>query len=359
MINVTKTYLPDREKFKQYVDRIFDSGWITNNGELVKILQQKLSDYLKVKHIHLVSNGTTSLQIAYKALGLTGEVITTPFSFVATTSSLVWEGLTPVFVDIDELTYCINTDKIEEKITERTSAIVATHVFGNTCNIEEIERIARKYNLRVIYDAAHSFGVKYKGRSVYSYGDISIASFHSTKVFHTIEGGALIMNDDTVYEKVKNMSNFGITGPEQIIGLGINAKINEFEAAMGLCLLDEIDENIRRRERVYSLYRDTFVEEPRIKLQEWNADGSYNYGYFPLVFENEEILLKVISALNEKGINPRRYFYPSLDRLSYIDSDYMKVSNSIAERIICLPLYETLSFRDQMNIIQTIQEALD
>lgn len=306
----------------------------------------------------MVSNGTLALQVAYKSLDLTGEVITTPFSFVATTSSLVWGGLKPVFVDIDEYSYCINADKIEEKITSKTSAIVATHVFGNSCNVEKIEEIARKYRLKVIYDAAHSFGVNHKGKSIYNYGDISITSFHSTKIFHTIEGGALVTTNQNLFEKIKTMINFGIVGPENIAGLGINAKMNEFQAAMGLCMIDEISENIRRRERIFTLYNESFEGNLNVRLQKWNADSTKNYSYFPLVFENKDHLLKTISILNKNGVNPRRYFYPSLDQLPYVESEYMEVSNYISERILCLPIYETLSFSDQMRIIHLIQEVI-
>lgn len=359
MINVTKTFLPDRVKFKRYVDQIFDSGWLTNNGELVKELQGRLGNYLKVDNIHLVSNGTSALQVAYKALALTGEVITTPFSFVATTSSLVWEGLTPVFVDIDEHKYCINADKIEEKITERTSAIVATHVFGNTCDVEKIEKIAKKYNLKVVYDAAHSFGVNYRGTSIYNFGDISIASFHSTKIFHTIEGGALITKDKALHSKIEKMCNFGIVGPEEISELGINAKINEFEAAMGLCVLENINENIELRENVFFRYLESFTDVSGVKLQLWSdVNCNRNYAYFPLVFESEEVLLKVISILNYRNVYPRRYFYPSLDRLPYVQSEYMEVSNFIAQRIICLPIYESLSIEEQMMIINSVLEVI-
>lgn len=203
MINVTKTYLPDREKYKKYVDDIFDSGWLTNNGKMVQKLQGDLEQYLGVKNLLLVSNGTLALQVAYKILDLKGEIITTPYSFVATTSSIVWEGLTPKFVDIDEQTLCLNPQNIEDLITENTSAIVATHVYGNVCDVEKIQEIADSKNLRVIYDAAHAFGVKYKDQSVLNYGDISILSFHSTKVFHTIEGGALIIPDDNLLIKLR------------------------------------------------------------------------------------------------------------------------------------------------------------
>ena len=232
MINVTKTYLPNKEKYKKYIDEIYENGWLTNNGPLVQRLEKRLAQYLGVKNIVLVSNGTIALEIAYKALNLTNEVITTPFSFVATTSSLVMSNLKPVFADIDEKSFNSNPKNIEKFINANTSAILPVHVFGNACKVEEIEQIAKKCNLKVVYDAAHAFDVKYKDRSVLSYGDISTLSFHSTKLFHTIEGGALIINDDELVQKVRYLINFGIKNQEEMPYLGTNAKMNECEAAM-------------------------------------------------------------------------------------------------------------------------------
>ncbi|MBE0421182.1 DegT/DnrJ/EryC1/StrS family aminotransferase [Pseudoalteromonas nigrifaciens] len=241
MIPVTKSYLPNKKKYKTYIDRIYDSGWLTNNGSLLKELEQRLKEYLGVKHIILVANGSLALQLAYKSLELKGEVITTPFSFAATTSTLVWEGLKPIFADIDPNSFNIDTNLIEKNITPETSAIVPVHVFGNPCNVEKIQEIAQKHNLKVIYDAAHAFGTEYKGQSVLNYGDISTLSFHATKLFHTIEGGAVITNDDELAQKIRLLMNFGIVSPVKVNSLGTNAKMNEFEAAMGLCVLDEID----------------------------------------------------------------------------------------------------------------------
>ena len=313
MIRVTKTHLPDINRFKAYVDDIFESGWVTNDGKYVKRLRRNLEEYLGVKNLLLVSNGTLALQIAYKLLELKGEVITTPFSFVATTSSLVWEGLKPVFVDIDKDTFCIDYRKIEEKITEKTAAIVPVHVFGNGCEVEEIEKIAQKYNLRIIYDAAHAFGINYRGESILKYGDISILSFHATKVFHTIEGGALIIKDDRLFEKAQRMINFGITGPESIEGLGINAKMNEFQAVMGLSILDEIDRILETRKVIYEYYVNAFKKIKGITLQKLNPNCNNNYGYFPVLFKDEAALLAAKERLEARNIFPRRYFYPSLD----------------------------------------------
>ncbi|MBC7473812.1 MAG: DegT/DnrJ/EryC1/StrS family aminotransferase, partial [Candidatus Sericytochromatia bacterium] len=283
MINVTKTYIPDIDKYKSYIDQIFASGWLTNNGILTQQLESRLTQYLGVKNLLLVSNGTIALQICYKLLGLKDDVITTPFSFVATVSSLCWEGLNPVFVDIDPETYNIDVEKIESSITSKTTAIVAVHVFGNPCDVEKIEQIAKKYNLKIIYDGAHAFGVNYKNKSVLNYGDLTTLSFHSTKVFHTIEGGAIIINNDQLYKKAKLMINFGIPAPDQVLCLGINAKMNEFQAAMGLCVLDDIEKIYHSRKKVFYFYLNYLNDISLIKFQLIDQQSSNNYGYFPIL----------------------------------------------------------------------------
>lgn len=355
MINVTKTYLPNIENYKVYVEKIFNSGWLTNNGTLTQELQKRLSEFLGVKNILLVSNGTLALQVAYKVLGLKGDVLTTPFSFVATTSSLVWEGLNPIFVEIDKNTFNLDPTKIEEKITPNTTAIVATHVYGNACEIDKIEAIANKYKLKVIYDAAHAFGVNYKNKSILNYGDISAISFHSTKIFHTIEGGALIIRDDELYEKAKKMINFGIVSPTEIEEVGINAKLNEFQAAMGLCVLDDFPSILKNREERYEIYMRSLKNMRNIEFQKQNRFGTKNYSHFPILFESENVVLDIIEELNRNGINPRRYFYPSLDTLPYISSGQrMKISNDIAKRILCLPMFDSLNMETQSKIVQII-----
>jgi dTDP-4-amino-4,6-dideoxygalactose transaminase len=353
MINVTKTYLPNKEKYKKYIDEIYENGWLTNNGPLVQRLEKRLAQYLGVKNIVLVSNGTIALEIAYKALNLTNEVITTPFSFVATTSSLVMSNLKPVFADIDEKSFNINPKNIEKFINANTSAILPVHVFGNACKVEEIEQIAKKCNLKVVYDAAHAFDVKYKDRSVLSYGDISTLSFHSTKLFHTIEGGALIINDDELVQKVRYLINFGIKNQEEIPHLGTNAKMNEFEAAMGLCVLDDIENIKNSRKEVYETYQKELKD--LVQFQEQNINASQNYSYFPIVLKSEEQLLKIQKALNDENIFPRRYFYPSLDTLEYIEpKQECKISRDISKRILCLPIYSELEFENQKKIIKMI-----
>lgn len=357
MTNVTKTYLPNIEKYKQYIDEIYAAGKITNNGPLVQKLEKRLAEYLGVKNIILVSNGTVALEIAYRTLGLQGFVITTPFSFVATTSSLVTNSLSPIFADIDEKTFNLNSENIEKLITKNTSAIVPVHVFGNACEVEVIEAIATKYNLKVIYDAAHAFDTRYKGQSVLNYGDISTLSFHATKLFHTIEGGALIINDDELVQKARYLINFGIKNAEEIPELGTNAKMNEFEAAMGLCMLDDIEEIKQQRKVVFDRY---FMElKGFVQFQGQNPHATQNFSYFPIVLKSEEQLLKVQEALNEENIFPRRYFYPSLDTLTYIEpKQEMPISRDISKRILCLPMYAELEKDVQDKIISIVKENL-
>ncbi|MCT7522339.1 DegT/DnrJ/EryC1/StrS family aminotransferase [Aliarcobacter cryaerophilus] len=355
MINVTKSYLPNKDKYKKYIDEIYENGWLTNQGPLVQRLEKRLAKYLGVKNIVLVSNGTIALEIAYRALDLKGEVITTPFSFVATTSSLVTNKLIPIFVDINEKTFNLNPKNIEKKITSRTSAILPVHVFGNACEVEEIKKIANKHNLKVIYDAAHAFDVKYKDKSLLSYGDISTLSFHATKLFHTIEGGALIINDDSLLEKVRYLINFGIKNQEEIPHLGTNAKMNEFEAAMGLCILDDIEDIKTNRKKVVENYKIGL--ESLVTFQEQNNQASENYSYFPILFKNEEELSKVQKSLNKENIFPRRYFYPSLDTLEYIEpKQECKISRDISKRILCLPIYAELEKDNQDKIIDIIRK---
>ena len=357
MINVTKTYLPNKEKYKKYIDEIYENCWLTNNGPLVQKLEKRLAEYLGVKNIVLVSNGTVALDIAYKALNLKGEVITTPFSFVATTSSLMTGGLTPVFADIDEKSLNVNPENIEKLINKNTSAILPVHVFGNACEVEEIEKIANKNNLKVIYDAAHAFVVNYKNKSVLNYGDIATISFHATKLFHTIEGGAIIINDDNLLEKVRCLINFGIKTPTEIPYLGTNAKMNEFEAAMGLCVLDDIKDIKEKRKILIENYRKELKN--LVQFQKQNENATENFSYFPVVFKSEEELLKVQKTLNDKQIFPRRYFYPSLDTLDYIEIKHKcEISQNISKKILCLPIYAELTQDEQNIILDTIKNSL-
>jgi len=352
MIPVTKTYLPNKDKYIKYVNKIFTGDKITNNGEMVQELESKLAKYLGVKNIILVANGTLALEIAYRTLDIKDDVITTPFSFVATTSSLVTNGLKPIFADINQYTLNIDTNNIKKVLTDNTTAIVPVHVFGNACEIEKIAKIAQDNNLKVIYDAAHTFGIDYKGKSILSNGDISILSFHATKLFHTIEGGALIVNDDSLVEKARYLINFGIENKESIKHLGINAKMNEFEAAMGLCVLDDVDNIILNRKKIYYYYKKKLKN--LVQFQEQNINSNKNYSYFPIILKDTKQLLKIEKALNDSNIFPRRYFYPSLDTLTYIKPKQTMVnSRDISSRILCLPIYFELD-KDIQNIIINI-----
>ena len=355
MINVTKTYLPALEKYQEYVRKIFESGWLTNNGEFTRTLENRLAKYLGVPYVVLVSNGTLALQIAYRLLDVKGKAITTPFSFVATSSSLVWEGIDPLFADIETDSFNISPSNVQNVITPSTSAIVAVHVFGNPCDHESLNRISVDHSIPIIYDAAHAFGVQYEGRSIASLGDISTFSFHATKIFHTIEGGAIIVKDKAKYDKAKLLINFGIPGYDQITELGINCKMNEFQAAMGLCVLDEIDTIIAGRKIIFERYIDSLSGVKSLTFQHFNPKATNNYAYSPIVFSSEEKLLKVKDELNKLEINPRRYFFPSLEKLHYIKPQITPIADSISRRILCLPLFTELEWSVQKTIIEAIK----
>jgi dTDP-4-amino-4,6-dideoxygalactose transaminase len=349
-INVTQTFLPPIDEYMAQVQRAYNNQWLTNRGELVVELEDKLKSYLNIDNILITNNGTIPLQIAIKLLGKGGEIITTPFSYVATTAAIVWEGCTPVFVDIHPEYLTIDETKIEAAITEKTTCILATHVFGNPCNVEEIERIAKKHNLKVIYDAAHCFGVSYKGRSIFEYGDISTCSFHATKLFHTGEGGAIFCKDELLRHKIFYSHNFGHNGPHNFFGVGINGKISELQAAMGLAVLPYMDFILSERKRLISAY-NTFLDFSRLQKLQIRTETEWNYSYYPIIFESEEELLNVQKKLNKENIFPRRYFYPTLNSLIYIKSKQkLKVSKSVSERILCLPLYVELNVNNILEI---------
>lgn len=340
-VNVTKSFLPPLTEYEEYLKQIWDNTQLTNQGPLLKEFEAKAKEYLNIANFHFVTNGTLALQIALRVLDVSdGEIITTPFSYVATTSSILWESCTPVFVDIEPQTFCIDPSKIEAAITPKTKAIMPVHVFGYPCDVEKIEEIARQHNLKVIYDGAHAFGTMYKGKSLLSYGDISICSFHATKPFHTIEGGCIIAKDDEINSKIELIKRFGHHGDEHFM-LGINAKASEFQAAMGLCNLKYIEEIIEGRRNVAELY-DSLLGE-KVNRPEANADTKYNYAYYPVVFETNQELLRVTEELTALNIFPRRYFYPSLNTLPYISSAApCPVSEDISDRILCLPFYADL-----------------
>lgn len=357
IINVTKSFMPPLEVYNRYVLEIFNSKQLTNQGQILKKLESKLEEFLNVQNLHYVTNGTIALQLALKALDIEdGEIITTPFSYVATISSILWERCKPVFVDIESENFTIDINKIEEKITTRTKAIMPVHIFGYACNIDGIQKIADKHNLKVIYDAAHAFGSSYKGQSLLNFGDISTCSFHATKLFHTVEGGACIVKDKSISDKLELMKRFGHQGDNHYYP-GINAKQSEFHAAMGLSNLPFIADIINERARVTALYDELLsglIQRP--KPQE---DLTYNYAYYPAVFENEKAVTGIISHLNSHNIYPRRYFYPSLNKLPYLkDKQNCPVSEDICSRILCLPLYSDLKNEEVKKISDLIKEVI-
>tara|TARA_R110002049_G_scaffold3795_5_gene27666 strand:- start:143661 stop:144737 length:1077 start_codon:yes stop_codon:yes gene_type:complete len=358
MINVTKTFLPSQEAYNVILKRAWDKNWITNRGVLVDELENELKAYLQVPHLIAMANGTLPLQIAIKALGLKGDIITTPFSYVATTSSIVWEGCKPVFVDIHPDYLTIDETKIEAAITPETSAILATHVFGNPCNIEAIESIAQKHQLKVIYDAAHCFGVTYKNQSIFNYGDVSTCSFHATKLFHTGEGGCCITNKKELHDKLFFKHNFGHDGPGNYAGVGINAKMSELHAAMGLAVLPYINELLNDRKKISNLYDECF-KNSNLKTLKIREFAQWNHSYYPVILESETILLELMKLLSENEINTRRYFYPSLDTLNYVSEAVVPISNTIAKRILCLPIYRGLSIQEVEKIASLTKRVID
>tara|TARA_R110002049_G_scaffold257479_1_gene432912 strand:+ start:349 stop:1431 length:1083 start_codon:yes stop_codon:yes gene_type:complete len=360
MIPVTKPYLPSREKLNQYLDGIYEREWLTNNGPLLQELTQRLEAYLGVQNLLLVSNGTLALQIAYRALGISGqqtnaEAITTPFTFAATASSLKWEGVTPIFTDIDAQSWCLDPARIEAAITDNTRAIVPVHVFGNACEVEQIDALAKRHNLKVVYDAAHAFNVTYRDKSLLSYGDASTLSFHATKLFHSVEGGAIIFKRKEDLERAKQMINFGITGADTIGEVGINAKMNEFQAAMGLSVLDEIEHNLAGRQAVWESYAQLL--EGKTTFQQRQPHVSNNHAYFPVLLESEDEVKALIERLNEQQIYPRRYFYPSLDTQQVFGDQYCPISRYIAKSIVCLPLFSKADYKKVINYALISGEA--
>ena len=360
MINVTKTYLPPLNLYIKYLRKIWKNNWVTNDGEFSQQLEAELKKFLEVKNIVLLGNGTLALQLTYRALDLKGEVITTPFTFPATTNSLIWEGIKPVFVDIDPNTFNIDPKEVEKKINKDTSAILAVHVFGNPCDVESLSKIAKKYNLKLIYDAARVFGVEYKRKSILEWGNASTLSFHAAKTFHTIEGGAVVSRNKITRDKIKLLSNHGIKSKDEIVMAGINARMNEFEAVMGLLQLKNYRSRAEKRKKIYDFYASQFRNNPRLKLQSLNKNLTYfTYPYFPVCFESEKITKKVLGVLLRNAIIPRRYFYPSIHEFSYINKKYnLKNSEKISHTILCLPLYEELSMQEASTIVNLVDKVI-
>ena len=360
-IFVTKPSMPSMEEYIKEIESIWESSWLTNMGPKHQEFQKQLKEYLDVENIELLVNGHMALELTLQALNLQGEIITTPFTFASTTHAIVRNGLEPVFCDIDEDMYTMNPKKIEDLITDKTCAIMPVHVYGNVCDIEEIERIAKKYELKVIYDAAHTFGTKYKEKGIGSYGDVSCFSFHATKVFNSIEGGAVCYKDERIGKLLYELKNFGIHGPEEVSAVGANAKMNEFSAAMGICNLRHVEDEISKRKKIVKHYRNRLDNIEGIKLCREQENVKSNYAYFPVLFEEKEFgasRTEVFNKLQESNIGARKYFYPLTNTFSCFYGKYdvnkTPVALHISKRVLTLPLYATLEIEDVDRICDVI-----
>ena len=341
MLHVTKSFLPDLKEYVKYLEKIWDSNHLTNDGPFVKELEYKLSEFLEVENFIFVTNGTIALQLAIKGLGLTGNILTTPFSYCATTNVLIWEGCNPIFVDVDPISLTVNSAQIKSSLDlNSVSAILTTHVYGNCGDLEKQEIISNDMGIPLIYDGAHAFGVKYKGKSIFNYGTVSTCSFHATKVFHTIEGGAVMTNDQELAKKIRSIRSFGHKN-DDYFDIGINGKNSEFHAAMGLVNFDCFS-NIKKHREVASLLYDSLLTDPIIKYK-YNLEVDRNFSYYPIIFTSEELLLKVTGKLHDNQIFPRRYFYPSLNSLPIVSGNACLNSEDISRRILCLPLSADLT----------------
>ena len=361
MINVTKADVPEIEEYIKYLRLIWKDRWLTNDGPLVQLLENNLIKFLNIKNLIPVANGTLAIQIALKSLQVKGEVITTPFTFSATTNTILWEGLKPVFADINKETFNIDPADVERKITNETTSILAVHIYGNPCQLNDLQEIADEYSLNLIYDAAHAFGVEYNNKSILEFGEISTLSFHATKMFNTIEGGALSTSNQDIVEKIRLMSNHGIKSEEEVILPGTNAKMNEFQAAMGLCNLENLNQNIEKRKTIYELYLKHLKKEDGLNFQKVAA-SKFNYGYMPVLFENLQIRNEVYDKLLKKGIHTRKYFYPLTTNCEYFKQENidlnekynLKIAPNIADRVLCLPIYPDLELDTVNKIIDEI-----
>ncbi len=357
-ILVTRSFLPPREEFDRYLDGLWQSHYLTNNGPLVKALEARLKDALGAEHLFFTGNGTIALQLAIRALDLQGEIITTPYSYVASTTSILWERCRPVYAEIDPRSCNMDPARIEERITEHTSAILATHVYGLACDVDAIERIAVKHGLKVIYDGAHAFGSTYKGRSLMTFGDVTTGSFHATKIFHSVEGGCVIARDAEVAQQIHLMRQFGHIGDDHYT-VGVNGKNSEFHAAMGLAVLDHFPRIMADRKDQWWRYAQAFEGHGDCTFPMPPKDLEHNHSYFPLIFGSHELMVQAQQELLGEDIMARRYFYPSLDALPYLkDTDVCPISRRIASSVLCLPLYTGLSINDQDRVIQGIKRAL-
>lgn len=360
-ILVTRSSMPELNEYMDEISEMWKTHWLTNMGPKHELFKKKLKEYMGVENIELFTNGHMSLELTLQAMNLQGEVITTPFTFASTTHAIVRNGLTPVFCDIDPVTFTIDTDKLEKLITDQTCAILPVHVYGNICNIEEIERIAHKYELKVIYDAAHTFGETYKGKGIGSFGDASCFSFHATKVFNSIEGGAVCFRDNRMGDILYELKNFGIHGPEEVSAVGANAKMNEFCAAMGVCNLRHVDEEIEKRKKVIQRYRSHLEGVDGIQLNVIQKDVKQNYAYFPVIFEEKQFgssRAEVFDKLEENRIGARKYFYPLTNTFSAFNRRFnvleTPVALHISKRVLTLPLYADLAMEDVDRICEII-----
>lgn len=362
-ITVTSPLLPDLEDFNLMLKEIWSSKWITNNGSFHRQLEVALCEYLKVPYISLFTNGTLPLITALQALNISGEVITTPFSFVATTHSIWWNGIKPVFVDIDPLTCNIDPDKIEAAITPRTTAIMPVHCYGNPCDTARIQAIADKYGLKVIYDAAHAFGVEVNGKSLLEVGDMSTLSFHATKVYNTIEGGALVVHDEQTKKRIDFLKNFGFAGETEVVAPGINGKMDEMRSAYGLLALKIVDDAIEARRRVALKYREALKDVKGVRFFDETAGVKHNYSYFPIFIDAQEYGMtrdELYFKMKENNILGRRYFYPLISSFSTyngLDSASIKnlpKANMVAEQVICLPMHHDLNENDVERVLNQI-----
>ncbi|MBU2061631.1 MAG: DegT/DnrJ/EryC1/StrS family aminotransferase [Bacteroidetes bacterium] len=353
---VSKPYIPSLEEYNIYLKDIWERKWLTNNGPLVRQLEQNVPIFLDSVPMSYVTNGTIALQLALRALEISGEVITTPYSYVATTSAILWENCTPVFVDC-KFDGNINEDLIEQAITSSTKAILATHVYGFPCNVEKIQAIAVKFNLKVIYDAAHAFGVKFNEQSIFNYGDISTSSYHATKLFHTIEGGGIFSSNPDLIKQINLLKSFGHVGDEHFI-LGINGKQSELHAAMGLCVIKHVSRFIKERKLIYERYREVLSDKVEFVFND-DPRVSWNYAYAPIILKNEEHVKETVIFFEENKINIRRYFYPSLNQLPYLNSEKdLPVSNNLASRVVCLPIYNGMSETEIQRVSNCIEKWL-
>lgn len=351
MLHVTKSYLPDLKEYVAYLEKIWYSNHLTNDGPLLIELEKKLAEFLEVEHLIFTGNGTIALQLALKAYNIIGDVITTPFSYCATTNSLLWENCNPIFADIDPVSLTVESSQIASKLTSSTKAILTTHVYGNAGDLELQEELAKNAGIPLIYDGAHAFGVKYKGNSIFSYGDITTCSFHATKIFHTVEGGAVIVKDAQIASKVRELRSFGHKG-DVYFSAGINGKNSEFHAAMGLVNLTHFEEIKSHRQKACDLY-DSILCNHLQRIQ-WNADLKRNYSYYPIVLASENDLNQIVENLINENVTPRRYFYPSLNTLPFVNEQSCPVSEDISKRILCLPLSATISNEEIIKVVDII-----